>query len=174
MQGKNRYILTLLGRKLTAQQIAGATKILANQGLNIDAIRRLTGRVPLDEQKASVRACIEFSVRGTPRDIDELQGELMRLSSTLEMDFSFQKRYYVPPYAKTDLLWYGFHAYRNRSNRRTGERAGVGEQVQEITERAMRGEIDFRESFKERVALLKGLDESVMKDIAENLLSLKE
>ena len=48
-------------------------------------------------------------------------------------------------------------------------RAGVGDKVKEITERAMRGEIDFCESFTERVALLKGLDESVMKDIAENL-----
>ena len=48
-------------------------------------------------------------------------------------------------------------------------RAGVGDKVKEITERAMRGEIDFCESFAERVALLKGLDESVMKDIAENL-----
>ncbi len=49
------------------------------------------------------------------------------------------------------------------------ERAGVGQQVREITERAMRGEIDFIESFRERVALLKGLDESVMQEIAENL-----
>lgn len=51
MQGKNRYILTLLGRKLTAGQIAGATRILAEQQLNIDGIRRLTGRIPLDEKK---------------------------------------------------------------------------------------------------------------------------
>ena len=80
MQGKNRYILTLLGRKLTAQQIAGATQLLADQGLNIDAIRRLTGRIPLDEQKARVRACIEFSVRGTPHDTEELQRELMKLN----------------------------------------------------------------------------------------------
>ena len=91
MQGKNRYILTLLGRKLTAQQIAGATQILAEQGLNIDAIRRLTGRMPLDEKKARIRACIEFSVRGTPKDRDVLQSRLMELSTTLGMDFSFQQ-----------------------------------------------------------------------------------
>ena len=91
MQGKNRYILTLLGRKLSAKQIAAVTRIIAEQGLNIDAIKRLTGRVPLDERKASVRACIEFSVRGTPRDREEMQRELMKLSSELEMDFSFQQ-----------------------------------------------------------------------------------
>ena len=66
MQGKNRYILTLLGRKLTAKQIAAVTGILAEQGLNIDAIKRLTGRIPLDERKANVRACIEFSVPWHP------------------------------------------------------------------------------------------------------------
>lgn len=48
-------------------------------------------------------------------------------------------------------------------------RAGVGDEVKAITESAMRGEIDFKESFTRRVALLKGLDASVMKDIAENL-----
>lgn len=51
LQGKNRYILTLLGRKLTAEQIAGATRILADQELNIDGIHRLTGRIPLDEKR---------------------------------------------------------------------------------------------------------------------------
>lgn len=169
MQGKNRYILTLLGRKLTAQQIAGATKILANQGLNIDAIRRLTGRVPLDERKAKVRACIEFSVRGTPRDIDELQSELMRLSTTLDMDFSFQKDTMYRRMRRLICFDMDSTLIKTEAIDELAKRAGVGEQVQEITARAMRGEIDFRESFKERVALLKGLDESVMKDIAEHL-----
>ena len=169
MQGKNRYILTLLGRKLTAQQIAGATKILANQGLNIDAIRRLTGRVPLDERKAKVRACIEFSVRGTPRDIDELQSELMRLSTTLDMDFSFQKDTMYRRMRRLICFDMDSTLIETEVIDELAKRAGVGEQVQEITARAMRGEIDFRESFKERVALLKGLDESVMKDIAEHL-----
>ena len=169
MQGKNRYILTLLGRKLTAQQIAGATKILANQGLNIDAIRRLTGRVPLDERKAKVRACIEFSVRGTPRDIDELQSELMRLSTTLDMDFSFQKDTMYRRMRRLICFDMDSTLIKAEVIDELAKRAGVGEQVQEITARAMRGEIDFRESFKERVALLKGLDESVMKDIAEHL-----
>ena len=169
MQGKNRYILTLLGRKLTAQQIAGATKILAEQGLNIDAIRRLTGRVPLDERKAKVRACIEFSVRGTPHYIDELQRDLMRLSSTLEMDFSFQKDTMYRRMRRLICFDMDSTLIETEVIDELAKRAGVGKQVQEITERAMRGEIDFRESFKERVALLKGLDESVMKDIAEHL-----
>lgn len=169
MQGKNRYILTLLGRKLTAQQIAGATQLLADQGLNIDAIRRLTGRIPLDELKARVRACIEFSVRGTPRDTEELQRDLMKLSNRLEMDFSFQKDTMYRRMRRLICFDMDSTLIKTEVIDELAERAGVGEQVRAITERAMRGEIDFRESFTERVALLKGLDESVMKDIAEHL-----
>ena len=169
MQGKNRYILTLLGRKLTAQQIAGATKILANQGLNIDAIRRLTGRVPLDEQKARVRACIEFSVRGTPRDIDELQGELMRLSSTLEMDFSFQKDTMYRRMRRLICFDMDSTLIETEVIDELADRAGVGPEVRAVTESAMRGEIDFTESFTRRIALLRGRDVSVMEEIARNL-----
>ena len=169
MQGKNRYILTLLGRKLTAQQIAGATRILAEQQLNIDGIRRLTGRIPLDEKKANVRACIEFSVRGTPKDKEELQRQLMQLSSSLAMDFSFQQDNMYRRMRRLICFDMDSTLIETEVIDELAIRAGVGDQVKAITERAMRGEIDFCESFKERVALLKGLDESVMRDIAEHL-----
>lgn len=169
LQGKNRYILTLLGRKLTAQQIAGATKLLAEQQLNIDGIRRLTGRIPLDEKKANVRACIEFSVRGTPRDREELQSQLMQLSASLGMDFSFQQDNMYRRMRRLICFDMDSTLIETEVIDELAIRAGVGDQVKAITERAMRGEIDFCESFKERVALLKGLDESVMRDIAEHL-----
>ena len=168
-QGKNRYILTLLGRKLNAQQISGATTLLAEQGLNIDAIRRLTGRIPLDEQKTRVRACIEFSVRGTPRDREELQRKLMDLSSNLGMDFSFQQDNMFRRMRRLICFDMDSTLIETEVIDELAIKAGVGDQVKEITERAMRGEIDFKESFTERVALLKGLDESVMQDIAEQL-----
>ena len=171
MQGKNRYILTLLGRKLTAQQIAGATRILAEQQLNIDGIRRLTGRIPLDEKKANVRACIEFSVRGTPKDKEELQRQLMQLSSSLAMDFSFQQDNMYRRMRRLICFDMDSTLIETEVIDELAMRAGVGDQVKAITERAMRGEIDFIESFKERVSLLKGLDESVMREIAENLPS---
>lgn len=169
MQGKNRYILTLLGRKLTAQQIAAATKVLAEQELNIDAIRRLTGRVPLEGNKTNVRACIEFSVRGTPKGKEKLQGDLMALSTALGMDFSFQQDTMYRRMRRLICFDMDSTLIETEVIDELAERAGVGAEVKRITERAMRGEIDFSESFRERVALLKGLDESVMKDIAENL-----
>lgn len=168
-QGKNRYILTLLGRKLTAKQIGAATRILSNQGLNIDAIKRLTGRIPLDEEKASTRACIEFSVRGTPNDRQQMQEELMKLSHDLEMDFSFQLDDMYRRMRRLICFDMDSTLIKTEVIDELADRAGVGPQVREITERAMRGEIDFNESFRERVALLKGLDESVMQEIAESL-----
>ena len=169
MQGKNRYILTLLGRKLNAQQIAGATKLLADHNLNIDGIRRLTGRVPLDEGKANVRACIEFSVRGTPQNKEELQRDLMQMSSNLGMDFSFQQDNMFRRMRRLICFDMDSTLIETEVIDELAIRAGVGDEVKAITERAMRGEIDFRESFTERVALLKGLDVSVMRDIAEKL-----
>ena len=168
-QGKDRYILTLLGRKLTAKQITAVTGILAEQGLNIDAIKRLTGRQPLDECKSNVRACIELSVRGTPRDHEEMQRNLMQLGSELAMDFSFQRDNMYRRMRRLICFDMDSTLIQTECIDELAERAGVGDQVRAITESAMRGEIDFKESFTQRVALLKGLDESVMKDIAENL-----
>ena len=169
MQGKNRYIITILGRRLTAKQISAATKIIAEQGLNIDSIKRLTGRVPLDEEKASVRSCIEFSARGTPKNKVEMQRSLMKLSSEMGMDFSLQLDNMYRRMRRLICFDMDSTLIQTECIDELAERAGVGEQVKAITERAMRGEIDFKESFTERVALLKGLDESVMKEIAENL-----
>ena len=169
MQGKNRYILTLLGRKLSARQISAVTRVLAEQGMNIDAIKRLTGRIPLDECDTKTRACIEFSVRGTPKDRIAMQEELMRLASELEMDFSFQLDNMYRRMRRLICFDMDSTLIETEVIDELALRAGVGEQVKAITERAMRGEIDFTESFRERVALLKGLDESVMQEIAEKL-----
>lgn len=168
-QGKDRYILTVLGRKLSAKQISAVTRIIAEQEMNIDAIKRLTGRQPLDEEKSNVRACIEFSVRGTPQNREEMQRKLMLLSSELGMDFSLQQDNMYRRMRRLICFDMDSTLIQTECIDELAERAGVGEQVRAITESAMRGEMDFKESFAQRVALLKGLDESVMKEIAENL-----
>ena len=168
-QGKNRAILTVLGRRLEARQIEAVTKIIAEQGLNIDSIRRLTGRPPLHEDKDSAKACIEFSVRGTPNDKAQLHEQLMRLSSEMEVDFSYQKDDMYRRMRRLICFDMDSTLIQTECIDELAERNGVGAQVRAITESAMRGEIDFEESFTRRVALLKGLDVSVMQDIAEHL-----
>lgn len=168
-QGKNRYIITLLGRKLSAAQIEAVTHLIAEQGLNIDSIRRLSGRISIDEPKKNVRACIEFSVRGTPHDRNAMQAELLRLSSEMGMDCSFQIDNMYRRMRRLICFDMDSTLIQTEVIDELAMRAGVGDKVKEITERAMRGEIDFKESFTERMALLKGLDSSVMREIAENL-----
>ena len=92
MQGKNRYIITILGREITAKQISAISGIVAQQGLNIDDIKRLTGRIPIvHEGNTPQRSCIEFSVRGNPIDKEAMQTEFMRLSNELGFDVSLQE-----------------------------------------------------------------------------------
>ncbi len=168
-QGKARYIVTLLARQVSAAQIAELTAISTRHGLNIDHINRLSGRIPLDAINERSKACVEFSVRGMPGDVTALRADFMELSSRLEVDIAFQR----------DTVY--------RRNRRLvcfdmdstlidaevidelAKAAGVGTQVADITEAAMRGELDFKQSFARRMALLKGLDESVLAGIAASL-----
>lgn len=168
-QGKNRYILTLIGRSLTAEQIAAAAKIITSQGLNIDSILRLTGRQSIVKTNRNVRACIEFSLRGTPKSQETLQGDLMRMSAAMGIDFSFQKDNMYRRMRRLICFDMDSTLIQTECIDELADRAGVGEQVRAITESAMRGEIDFKESFTRRVALLKGLDASVMQEIAESM-----
>ncbi len=170
MQGKNRYIVTLLGRKITALQISEISKIIAKQGLNIETITRLTGRMPLDEaEEPASKACIELSVRGNPSNRTEMQREFMNLASKLSFDVSLQEDNMYRRSRRLICFDMDSTLIRTEVIDELADRAGVGPEVRAITESAMRGEIDFKESFKRRVALLKGLDVSVMKEIADSL-----
>ena len=169
MQGKNRYIITILGRKLTARQIAGVTRIVADQDMNIDDIKRLTGRIPLDENARTPKASVEFSVRGTPRDKEQMKADFMKLSAEQEMDISFQEESMYRRMRRLICFDMDSTLIETEVIDELAIRAGVGDQVKAITEAAMRGEIDFCESFRQRCTLLKGLDVSVMQEIAENL-----
>ncbi len=168
-QGKNRYILMVMGRQLEARQIEAATRIIADQGLNIDSIIRLTGRKSIRQLEKHVRACIELSLRGEPRDRHEMQSQLMRLSSEMEIDFSFQRDDMFRRMRRLICFDMDSTLIQTECIDELAERAGVGPEVRAITESAMRGEIDFKESFTRRVSLLKGLDVGVMQDIAEHL-----
>ena len=169
MQGKNRYIITILGRKLTARQIAGVTRIVADQDMNIDDVKRLTGRIPLDENARTPKASVEFSVRGTPRDKEQMKADFMKLSAEQEMDISFQEESMFRRMRRLICFDMDSTLIETEVIDELAIRAGVGDQVKAITESAMRGEIDFCDSFRQRCALLKGLDVSVMHEIAENL-----
>ena len=169
MQGKNRYIITLLGRMLTAKQIASVSKIISEQSLNIDNIVRLTGRIPLDEKERTPKSCVELSVRGTPSNKASIQQSFLELSSELNFDISFQEESMYRRMRRLICFDMDSTLIQTEVIDELAMKAGVGDEVKAITESAMRGDIDFTESFRQRVKLLKGLDVSVMQEIAENL-----
>jgi phosphoserine phosphatase len=168
-QGKDRFIVTLLARKLTAEHLSKVTAIIAEQGLNIDFISRLSGRIPLHEINKDTRAVVEFSVRGTPKDQDKMKKDFISLAGEIGIDIAFQEDNIYRRSRRLICFDMDSTLIQTEVIDQLAIRAGVGNEVMKITESAMRGEIDFSESFKKRVSLLKGLDESVMKEIAENL-----
>ena len=168
-QGRNRYILTIVGRQLTAAQIAATSEIITRQGLNIDSILRLSGRMSIMNPVKNVRACIQFSLRGTPVDRSAMQAELMKMSAERGIDFSFQRDDMYRRMRRLICFDMDSTLIQTECIDELAARAGVGEEVKRITEQAMRGEIDFRESFTRRVSLLRGLDAGVMREIAETM-----
>lgn len=168
-KGKARYIVSLLSRSISAEQIARVSEITANHGLNIDNISRLSGRPALDRQVARSQACIEFSVRGTPPDLDQLRADFLHIASELGVDIAFQEDSIYRRNRRMVVFDMDSTLIEAEVIDELAKEAGVGEQVAEITEQAMRGEIDFTESFARRVGLLEGLSESVLEQVAARL-----
>ncbi|GAB1256114.1 phosphoserine phosphatase SerB [Aurantivibrio plasticivorans] len=168
-QGKTRHIITLLARKLTAAQIAEVTAVVARHNLNIDNINRLSGRIPLDSSQRDAKACVEFSARGQASDMTQLRADFMELSTRFDIDVAVQEDNVYRRNRRLVCFDMDSTLIETEVIDELAILAGVGEQVSAITERAMAGELDFKQSFTERMALLKGLDEKVLADIAERL-----
>lgn len=168
-QGKDRHIVTVLGRRITAEQIARISHTIARQNLNIDKISRLSGRISLVEQNPLSRACVEFSARGLLADGDALRAELMNVTDELGVDIAFQADNLFRRNRRLVAFDMDSTLIQMEVIDELARRAGVGDQVARITEAAMRGELDFKQSFRRRLALLEGLDESVLEDIADAL-----
>ena len=169
-QGKARHIITLLARKITATHIAAVADVAAQHGLNIDKITRLSGRLSLQsEVPEKSKACVEFSVRGEAADISFVQKEFLRTASELDVDIAFQEDNIFRRNRRLVVFDMDSTLIEAEVIDELAKEAGVGDQVIEITEAAMRGELDFNESFRRRVALLKGLDASVLESVAQRL-----
>ncbi len=168
-QGKSRFILTLLSRAVTAEQFHAVSEMLAEQGLNIDVITRLSGRPERVETHKLTRACIEFSVRGEPKDTNQLKASLLDLSHRLDLDLAWQRDDAYRRIRRVVALDMDSTLLRAEVIDELAKEAGVGTEVIAITEAAMRGEINFDESLERRVRLLRGLSAEVLPKIAERL-----
>ena len=168
-QGKGRHVVTLLARRISAHHISRLSKIIAGHGLNIDKISRLSGRVPLEDANSDGQACVEFSMRGPVADLPALKREFMELAIEIDVDIAYQENNVYRRNRRLVAFDMDSTLIQAEVIDEVAKRAGVGRQVAEITEQAMRGEIDYRESFTKRVALLKGVPESVLGEVAATL-----
>jgi len=168
-QRQERRIITLIGRKLTARQIAEVSAVVAEHGLNIDVITRLSSRASLDKPAPLPKACVQMTVSGKLSDPNRLRGQLLEISHHAEIDIAF----YVDDIYRRNRRLVAFDMDSTLIQveviNELAKAAGVGDEVAAITESAMRGEIDFTESLTRRVALLEGLSAHVLAEIAENL-----
>ena len=169
-QGKSRFILTLLSRSVTATQFHAVSQMLADQGLNIDVITRLSGRPPRIPTDTLTRACVEFSLRGEPRDSAQLKASLLELSSRLDLDLAWQRDDAFRRSRRVVALDMDSTLLQAEVIDELAKEAGVGDEVSAITEATMRGELDFDESLRKRVQSLAGLSEDVLPKIAERLV----
>ena len=169
LQGKDRYIVTILGEKLTAEQISEVTKIISSKNLNIDSIKRLTGRLSLVKKEEYPRASIQLSIRGKIDDKSDFTKKIMDISKQLDVDIAFQEDTIFRRNRRLVCFDMDSTLIQTEVIDELAELAGVGAEVRAITEEAMQGEIDFNESFKRRMKLLEGLSENVLQEVAERL-----
>ncbi|MBK1647200.1 phosphoserine phosphatase SerB [Rhabdochromatium marinum] len=176
-QGQPRHILTLLGSVINAEHIAQVSAVVSQQGLNIDQITRLSGRIsqrpavaePPAHAAGTRPACVELWLRGPVPDISALHASFLELGSRLDVDIAIQEDDIFRRNRRLVCFDMDSTLIQTEVIDELAAAAGVGAQVAAITERAMRGELDFSASFHERVALLKGLEESVLAEIAARL-----
>lgn len=168
-QGKPRHIVTLLAPRITAEHIARVAAVTAGSGLNIDKITRLSGRIPLHRIDETSKACVEFSVRGTPGDHNEFRSTLLELASEMDVDIAYQEDNIFRRHRRLVVFDMDSTLIEHEVIDELAMEAGVGEKVAAITESAMRGELDFSESFRQRVGLLQGLSADVLQGIALRL-----
>ena len=168
-QGKAKHIVTLLGRKITARHLARVTEVVTEQRFNIDQISRLSGRISLDKSIQSRGASVQLSLSGAVDDIAEMHSRFLHISQELDLDIAVQEDNLYRRSRRLVCFDMDSTLIQVEVIDELAKAAGVGDQVAAITESAMQGKIDFSESFRQRMALLEGMDESVLKEIAESL-----
>jgi phosphoserine phosphatase len=169
LQGRSRFILTLLARKIKAAHLAEVARIVADYGCNIDNIVRLSGRVPMAHEDPGTRACVEFSLKGEPHDSAAFRGALMNVCAALDIDIAVQEDSIFRRHRRLVAFDMDSTLISTEVVDELAILAGVGDEVAAVTERAMRGELDFKSSLRARVALLKGLPESTLAEVGARL-----
>jgi phosphoserine phosphatase len=172
-QARRRFIITVLGPAITAAHIAQVSGVMSANGLNIDRIDRLSSRTPLDRDRSTQRFCVEFTATAAAAPIevneDRVRTALAAITESGEVDVAFQHDSIFRRNRRLVAFDMDSTLIQGEVIDELARLAGVGDEVRKITESAMRGELDFQQSFRRRVALLKGLPESALQQVVEHI-----
>jgi phosphoserine phosphatase len=168
-QGKDQFIVTILGRAITADHLARVSAIIAEHGLNVDRIERLSGRLSLAVHTPDANACVEFTVNGNSSSEGSMRAAFLATAHDLKIDIAFQRESIFRRNRRLFAFDMDSTLIEGEVIDELAKLAGVAGEVVKVTEAAMRGEIEFRESFRRRVALLRGLKEVKVRELLDTI-----
>ena len=168
-QAKFRFIVTVLGRQITAEQFAAITAAVSQSRFNIDRIERLSGRLSLTGRIENANACVELEISGIEDLSAGLRAELMEFSHRFNIDIAFQRESIYRRNRRLFAFDMDSTLIQAEIIDELAKLHGVGDKVSAITAAAMRGELDFKQSFTRRIALLGGLPEAKLKEVLKTV-----
>jgi phosphoserine phosphatase len=168
-QGKDQFIVTILGRAITADHLARVSAIVAQHGLNVDRIERLSGRLSLAVHTPDANACVEFTVNGNSSSEASMRAAFLATAHDLKIDIAFQRESIFRRNRRLFAFDMDSTLIEGEVIDELAKLAGVADEVVKVTESAMRGEIEFQRSFRLRVALLRGLKETTVRELLDTI-----
>jgi phosphoserine phosphatase len=168
-QGKDQFIVTILGRAISANHIARVSSIVAQHGLNVDRIERLSGRLSLAVHSPDANACVELTLSGDSSSEQSMRAAFLATAHDLKIDIAFQRESIFRRNRRLFAFDMDSTLIEGEVIDELAKLAGVADEVVKVTEAAMRGEIEFQESFRRRVALLRGLKETRVRELLDTI-----
>ena len=168
-QGKDQFIVTILGRAISANHLARVSAIVAKHGLNVDQIERLSGRLSLAVHSPDANACVELTVSGDSASEQSMRAAFLATAHDLKIDIAFQRESIFRRNRRLFAFDMDSTLIEGEVIDELAKLAGVSDEVVKVTEAAMRGEIEFQESFRRRVALLRGLEEIRVRELLDTI-----
>jgi phosphoserine phosphatase len=158
-----QFALTLLTETISEDKLANLREVLALHGFQVQQSRALA---PADGQLN----CFQFVIAGAPESLNSLRASILELSQSLPMDLAIRVENHDYRHFRLAVFDMDSTLIEAEVIDELAKEIGVGEHVAAVTAAAMRGELDFQQSFRRRVSLLKGLSEARVVAVAERIL----
>lgn len=165
--GSSGIVISVLAPTLTAGDLSAVTAMISAEGLHVDAIERLSSVESL--AGSCGHACVQFRVSGAMRDATNLRAALLFLAQERGIDIAVQSEAQYGRQRRLIVFDMDSTLIQAEIIDELAKMKGVGEEVSRVTEAAMRGELDFKQSFTRRLSLLRGLPQSRVLEVLDRV-----